>query len=239
MSPLIQHHTLSYDLCYILQCAWVLAIHFECRKSNCCFNSSYLQHGTMPCHCYRIACLQSSDWFGFCACCVLFGWENGVCWWAVGLWGPVNWIKGQHLWGISQESQLTQHVLSQVSGVTLESQLPVFVNRWQSAFIPFVMAKNQTWMISMSIMFYLFPESVFYLKKKKKTSLWQHFWKVAYFVTLWKVKCTVSGAKTCSVLSETDEHATFYFVGWTYRCSSEMKSLMSCNKRLMLCSIWK
>lgn len=149
MSPLIQHHTLSYDLCYTLLCAWVLAVHYECRKSNCCFNSSYLQHGTMPYHCYRMACLQSSDWwFGFCTCCVLFGWENGVCWWAVGLWGPVNWIKGQHLWGISQESQLTQHVLSQVSGVTLESQLPVFVNRWQSAFIPFVMAKNQTWMNS-------------------------------------------------------------------------------------------
>ncbi|CAM4614664.1 unnamed protein product [Leuciscus chuanchicus] len=29
----------------------------------------------------------------------------------------------------AKESQLTQHVLSQVSGVTLESQLPVFVNR--------------------------------------------------------------------------------------------------------------
>lgn len=104
-------------LCYVLLCVcvWVLVMHYVCRKSNCCFNSSSpawnnavsLLHGRL----FTVQWLMARLPYMLC-----FDWESGVCWWwAVGLWGPVNWIKGQHLWGISQEPQLPQHVLLQVS----------------------------------------------------------------------------------------------------------------------------
>lgn len=129
-------HLISRFALYIVVC--VLAVRCMCRKLR-----QLLSPASLLFRCcgglFTVLWLTARL---LCVLWLLFGWENWVCWWAVGLWGPVNWIKGQHLWGVSQESQLTQHVLSQVRGAMLESQLPVFVNTSHSAISPFVEAKN-------------------------------------------------------------------------------------------------
>lgn len=89
-----------------------------------CFNSLYLQHGTMVFYCCVVVCLLSSDWWlSFCAACILIGRESRVCWWAVGLWGPVHWDEGATFVGCF--TGVPAHSACTVTGQRGQAQLPL------------------------------------------------------------------------------------------------------------------